>query len=119
MKKGSGIVIIMGALFLGQLLSWVIPVKIPGSIYGMVLLLIGLSTGILPLDEVEHVSQVLIANMILMFVPGGVKLIQVMDQLVDRLLPLVLVLMVSTFVTMGVTAWVSDKTIDYLEKRGQ
>ncbi|MDO5713415.1 MAG: CidA/LrgA family protein [Tissierellia bacterium] len=117
MKKGTGIVIIMVVLLIGQILSMVIPVKIPGPIYGMVLLLIGLTKGILPLEDVERVSQVLIGNMILMFVPGGVKLIQVFDQLVDSLLPLIIVLLVSTFVTMGVTAFVADVTIGYFERK--
>ena len=46
--------IILAVTFLGEALKYVIPLPIPASIYGLVLMLLALCTGILKLDQVKE-----------------------------------------------------------------
>ena len=61
--------------FLGEILRAVIPLPIPASIYGLVLMLTALLTGILPLEKVRDTGKFLIGMMPLMFIPAAVGLL--------------------------------------------
>lgn len=112
MKKGTGAAIILFTLVLGQILSVSLPVKIPGAIYGMILLLIALTTGIIKAESVEETADLLIGNMLVMFIPGGVRLMKVYREVAEDLIPLIFVVVVTTFITLGVTAGVTDFFIE-------
>lgn len=117
MKNGVGFLGILLPLFLGQILSFLIPVKIPGAIYGMMILFFLLVRGAIEITDVKDGANLLIGNMLLMFIPGGVRLLRVYDRLVAQWLPLVTILIVTTFVTMGVTALVTDYFIERQRRR--
>ena len=53
--KQVGIIIIVS--FLAEILNQVIPIPVPASIYGLVLMLAGLITGIIPYEEVREVGH--------------------------------------------------------------
>ena len=59
--------IIMVFAFLGELLHHFIPLPIPASIYGIVLLFLALETKILKVSDIKETSSFLIAIMPLMF----------------------------------------------------
>ena len=61
--------------FAGELLKFVIPLPVPASIYGLLLLLLALVTGILRLESVKETSKFLIEIMPLMFNPAAVGLL--------------------------------------------
>ena len=67
--------IILGISLLGEFLGAVIPLPVPGSIYGLVLMLAGLCTGVIPLEKVESTGRFLIEIMPVMFIPAAVGLI--------------------------------------------
>ena len=52
MKFVRQFMIILAISFVGELLHALLPLPVPASIYGLVLMLIGLQTGILPLSAV-------------------------------------------------------------------
>ena len=60
--------------FIGEFLSLISPVAIPGSVIGMVLLFIALHFKWLKLNQVEEVGNWLTDNMAIFFVPAGVGL---------------------------------------------
>ena len=66
--------IILAVTFLGEALKYVIPLPIPASIYGLVLMLLALCTGILKLDQVKEAATFLIEIMPMMFIPAAVGL---------------------------------------------
>lgn len=66
-------------------------------------MLILLCTGIVKLSNVEKTSDFLIDIMPLMFIPGGVKLITVWNDVKPILLPLIVITAVSTVIVMAVT----------------
>ena len=69
MKYLKQFLIILVISYAGELLKYVLPLPIPASIYGMVILLVGLLTGLIALDAVKDVGKFLIEIMPVMFIP--------------------------------------------------
>ena len=61
--------IILAISCLGELLACWIPAPIPGSIYGIVLLFLGLVTKLVPYDAVKDAGHFLVEIMPVMFIP--------------------------------------------------
>ncbi len=115
MKKGYGFGIILACLLLGQGLHLLIPVKIPGPIYGMAILFALLVLKVVKVEMVEEAADLLIRNMILFFVPGGVLLAKVWGLVAGNLLAIVLTLTISTLLTLVVVAKSCDGLIEKKE----
>lgn len=94
--------------FLGELLHSLIPLQIPGSIYGLVLLFASLVTGVVKLEQVEETAKFLIEIMSIMFVPAGVGLMESWDVLRPILVPVLVILIVSTILVMGISGKVTE-----------
>ena len=108
MKYLRQFMIILLVSFWGELLKYVIPLPVPASIYGLVILFIMLETGILKLDAVKETSVFLIEIMPLMFIPAGVGLMESWGDLNSMLLEVVVIILVSTVLVMGVSGKVTE-----------
>ena len=97
--------------FLGEILHAVIPLAIPASIYGIILLFTGLMTGIVPPESVRDTGMFLVEIMPVMFIPAAVGLIESRDILSDKLFSYLLVTFLTTIVVMAVTGVVTQKVI--------
>ena len=75
MKYLRQLLMILIFSFIGEVLHAVIPIQMPASIYGLVLLFIALMTGLVKLPQVHEAARFLIEIMPLMFIPAGVGLI--------------------------------------------
>lgn len=100
--------IILAVTCVGEILKYLIPLPIPASIYGLVLMLVLLITRRVKLSQVENVADFLIEIMPMMFIPAAVGLMVSWGQLKSMLLPVVVITIVSTFVVMIVTGKVTD-----------
>jgi len=67
--------ILVTVCFIGEILHRLIPLPVPASIYGLVLMFAALQTKIMPLDAVEEVSDGILSIMPLLFIPSTVGLI--------------------------------------------
>lgn len=103
MKHVSQIAWIATISFAGELLNHLLPLPIPGSIYGLVLMLILLMTGILKLDQVKTVGDWLITFMPVMFVGPVVGLMSSYDSYKSILIPIFVISMLTTIITMAAT----------------
>ncbi len=103
MKHIFRLAVILAVSLLGELLNALIPLPIPGSIYGLVLMLIGLCTGLIPLEKVQTTGRFLIDIMPVMFIPAAAGLIDSWSAVRPMLVPALVIMVVSTFVVMGVT----------------
>ena len=117
MKYVKQFFIILLISFVGELFKYLIPLPIPASIYGMVILFIGLMTGLIRLDDVKDVGKFLIEIMPLMFIPAGVGLLNAWDTLKPVLIPIIVILFVSTIVVMGVSGKVTQTMIEAEERK--
>ena len=115
--------IIMGISFAGELLKFLIPLPIPASIYGLVIMFGALCTGILKLEHVEKTADFLVNIMPLMFIPAGVGLMKEWGALSEIWLPFAVTIVVTTVVVMAVTGrvtqWVMKKNSAFKSGKGK
>ena len=71
MKLLRQFLIILAISFVGEALKYLLPLPVPTSIYGMVILFVGLLTGLIKLSWVKDAGKFLIAVMPVMFIPAG------------------------------------------------
>ena len=103
MKYVSQIAWIATISFAGELLNYLLPLPIPGSIYGLVLMLILLVTGVVKLDRVKAVGDWLISIMPVMFVGPVVGLISSYGSYKDIIIPVFVITALTTVITMAAT----------------
>lgn len=103
--------IILVVSFLGELLNTLIPLPVPASIYGLVLMLLLLCCKVLRVEDVHETSTFLIEIMPLMFIPAAVGLITSVDVLRANLAAYIVITVVSTFLVMAVTGLVTQAVI--------
>ncbi len=113
MKYIKQFAIILTVSFLGEALRALLPLPVPASIYGLLLMLLALCTGILPLEAVRETGRFLIEIMPLMFIPAAVGLLESWDRISPIVVELIVVTAVSTVLVMAlsgrVTQWVIRK----------
>ncbi len=100
--------IILAITFAGEILRAILPLPIPVSIYGLLLLLFLLSTHILPLSAVQDAGKFLIEIMPVLFVPAAVGLLDHWQALQAILLPLSVITVLTTIFVMGITGRVTQ-----------
>ena len=111
--------VIMAVSFVGEILHAVLPLPIPASIYGvwgLILMLAALKTGVLKLSQVSDAAVFLIEIMPVMFIPAGVGLMESWGELKAVLVPVLVITLVSTIVVMIVSGRVTQAVIR-LEKK--
>lgn len=114
MKFVRQVSIIIAVSFLAELMEVLIPLPIAASMYGLVLMLVGLVTRIIPLEKVEGAADFLVEIMPVLFVPPTVSIIANGEALRQILVPLVVICIVTTVLIMGVTGRVAQ----FLLRRG-
>ena len=103
--------IILFISFLGEILHMLIPLPVPASVYGLVLMLGALITGVLKLGQVRETATFLIEIMPVMFIPAGVGLMESWSSLQPVWLPVILITIVTTILVMAVTGKVTQAMI--------
>lgn len=103
--------IILTISFLGEVLRYIIPLPVPGSIYGLLLMLTALKLKIIPLCLVRETGKFLIEIMPMMFIPAAVGLLDSWDTLKTIFIPVIIITFVSTVIVMAVTGRVTQHVI--------
>ena len=111
MKYLKQLIIILGITFLGEVLSLTLPLPVPASIYGLVLMLILLVTGILKVGSVKEVSSFLLEIMPIMFIPAAAGIINEWSYIKPILFPCIIVMVLITVIVMAVTGVVTQRII--------
>ncbi len=107
MKYFPQLVYILLFTLAGELLHALIPLPVPAAVYGIVLLLLALSTGILKEEKVLDVSNFLISMIPLMFVAPVAKLLQYWGLIAPKLIAICIITLVSTLVVFAVAGLVT------------
>ncbi len=115
MKFLRQFMIILLLSFLGEVLKMFIPLPIPASVYGLVLMLLCLVTGILKTSQVKEAAFFLIEITPVMFIPAAAGLIDSWKVLQPLLLPILVITVVITIFVMVVTGKIAQMIA---QKRG-
>ena len=103
--------IILGISMAAELLEGWLPLPVPASIYGLVIMLVLLMSGLLKIGDVKETADFLVEIMPLMFIPAAVGLIGSYHELDGILLPVIIVTVVTTVVVMAVTGRCAQRLI--------
>lgn len=98
----TGFSIIFACLLIGETITAFLHVPIPGNVIGMVLLTASLAIGLVRLDDVKPVADVLLKHLALLFVPPGVGILLYGSLLRDEWLPISLALSLSTLLVLAI-----------------
>ena len=107
------IILLISAM--GEALQVLIPLPVPASVYGLVLMLLCLVTGILKTSQVKEAAFFLIEIMPVMFIPAAAGLIDSWKVLQPLLLPILVITVVITIFVMVVTGKIAQMIA---QKRG-
>lgn len=107
--KQFGIILLVS--FIGELLKCVIPLPVPASIYGIILLFLCLELKIIRVESVRGVSRFLIEIMPVMFIPAAVGLLESWSVVKTEWLPYLTITTVTTVVVMAVSGRVTQGVI--------
>ena len=113
MKYLRQFLIIITISLIGEILKELIPVSIPASIYGMLILFVCLMTGFVKIEHVKDVGKFLIEIMPIMFIPAGVGLMSSWDVLRPALIPIIIITVVTIITVMAATGLVSQSIIRF------
>ena len=114
MKYLKQVLIILAFTGLGEALAYLIPLPIPAAIYGLVLLLAALLTGVLKTEQVKDCSGFLISIMPVLYVPICVKILEYWGVISQNAAAILSLTVVSTFLVFAVAGLVTQ----VLSKRG-
>ena len=92
---------ILAFCFLGEFCHAVLPLPIPASIYGLVLLLAALLLGLVQLDDVKEVGLFLTGIFPLLFVPAAAGVMELWAEMGSMLLPIVIAIIPVTVLVLG------------------
>ena len=111
--------VILAVTFVGELLYALLPLPIPASIYGLIVMLICLGTKVVKLSQVKIAADFLSDIMPPMFIPAAVGLIVVWGDLKEILIPVVVITCLSTVIVMVCTGKVTQTLIRRKQKTGE
>ena len=109
--------IILAISFAGEILNYLVPLPIPASIYGLVLMFLALCFKLIKVEDVKTTSYFMIEIMPMMFIPAAVGLLTSWNVIQSNLIAYVLITVVSTFLVMVISGHITQVMIRMEEKR--
>lgn len=98
---------------IGELLQKLLPIPIPASVYGLLLLFLALCTKVVKISDIEKVGDFMIAIMPMMFIAPAVKIMDIWGDIAEDLIPIIVVMVLSTIIVFAVAGWVTQ----WMERR--
>ena len=117
MKYIRQFMIIILISFVGEVLHYLLPLPISASIYGLVLMLVGLASGLIPLAAVKDTAYFLVETMPLMFIPAAVGLLESWPVLKPMCGPIVAITALSTVTVMAAAGLSTQHVIRRAQKK--
>ena len=113
----ESLAVILLLQLLGEIVVQLSGAPIPGPVVGTLLLTLVLSLcGQIP-QRLRQTCQDLLAHLALLFVPAGVGVMLHIERVSAEWLPLLVAIVLSTWLTLGVTAWVMQRVIRWQNSR--
>lgn len=109
--------ILLGFLVVGQLLEELISYPIPATIYALVLLLLTLKFQFLQPKHLQETSEFLVEHMSLLFIPPTVSLMRSWSSLSKIIVPVLIMIVLSTLIVMVSTGLVTQKIMEKKNER--
>lgn len=109
--------IILTLTFIVETFKELVPLPVPASVYGLILMLILLKCKILTVAGIKDASKLLIETMPIMFIPAAVGLLNAWDTIRGLLIPLTIVVSISTITVMVISGHITQFLITSSKKK--
>lgn len=116
MKYIYQLAIIFGISFVGELFNALLPLPVPASVYGLVILFTLLCTKIIKLEQVETVSEYMMSIMPIFFIEPTVGIMKSYDLIRGNVITLFAASFLSFAAVMAVTGLVSQAMIRHKKR---
>lgn len=116
MKYLTQFLIIMGFTLAGEALQRIIPLPIPASVYGLLLLFAALCFKLVKLEQVKETGAFLTSILPILFVSPAVGIVEDWALIQEDLLAILLLLIGSTILTFGIAGRTAQA---FLKKGGE
>lgn len=100
----------------GELLQRLVPLPIPASVYGLVLLFGALNTGLVKLEQVKDAGGFLISILPILFVSPAVGILDNWEAIRGALIPILALTLLSTVLTFGIAGRATQAIMGKEEK---
>lgn len=117
MKYIFQLAVILTVSFMGELLKLFLPFPIPANVYGLLLMLFFLCTGIIRLSQVEETADFFMSIMPVLFVPLNAALMEYAQAMMGHLFGLLLVAVTSTLAALCVTMLTAQHVIKRKQRK--
>jgi len=117
MKILKELTIVLLITFLGEVLSRGLSLPLPGTVVGMLLLLICLLLKVIKVDSLQSISTYMLDNLAFFFLPAGVGIISSFDLLKGNTIKILFIIFISTFVVLVVTGYTVQVLISLQKKK--
>ena len=111
--KQFGIILLIS--FVGELLNYLLPLPVPASIYGLILMFLCLQFRVFRLEDVTETAHFLIEIMPLMFIPAATGLMASWGAIRANLAAYLIIAVVTTVLVMAV----SGRVTQFFLRRGK
>ena len=110
---------ILAFCFAGEVLHAVLPLPVPASVYGLLLLLLALCFGIVRLEQVRETGLFLTGIFPLLFVPAATGVMELWAELGAMLLPAVISIVPVTVLVFAAAGRTTQALIRRKEKKAK
>ena len=100
----------------GELLQRLIPLPVPASVYGLVLLFVALCAGSVKLEQVKDAGGFLVSILPILFVSPAVGILENWGLIKDVMISMIVVALTSTIITFAVAGRVTQSLRNKEEK---
>lgn len=118
MKTLLQLAIIFAITLAGTIISHYLPIPIPGSVVGLIILFVLLLTRVLKKEAIADTATFLIRNFSLFFIPSSIILISVFPDIMQELTLFLVVSLVSSILTF-LSATYTVKLVNHLQNKAR
>ncbi|MBA2796067.1 antiholin-like murein hydrolase modulator LrgA [Streptococcus porcinus] len=112
MKKTYSVIyqsVLIGTIVLiSKIIESLLPVTMPASVIGLVLMFLALNFNVIKLEQVETVGDALVNNIGLFFVPAGISVIKSLGLLQAHFILDMILIFASTLILLVATGWMTQ-----------
>ena len=119
MKYLKQIGIITLVSFAAELLEYFIPLPVPASVYGLIIMFVLLCTKIVKLEDVSDTADFLLTIMPFFFVAPTVGLLTSFDAIKGSVLKLLLICFISAIATIVATGLTAQAIVRIRKRKGE
>ncbi len=119
MKYVFQLMLIIGVSLAGEILNALLPLPVPASVYGLLILFTLLVTRVVKLNQVEDVAEFLMSIMPLFFIESTVRIMESYGLVKGKILALFLAAFLSFATVIVITGKTAQTIIRWRSRKGK